>query len=244
MKLRALRTRPAAVPVYRQIQNAIRQQLEEGQLKSGDLVESERELARRYGVSLMTARHALGGLEREGIVERRRGAGTFIAPPRIHFNKLMSLSEAMASRGLNAVSRLLSMEQVSNEPEISARLSLASDAALFRVQRLRRAGNEAFALETCYLALKDFSDLTQTDLEHHSLFHVLEHHYGLTLSYADEEVNATAADGNTARLLRVQRGAPLLRLCQVIYTSQARPTVYVVGLYRSDRHTLFIRRFR
>jgi DNA-binding GntR family transcriptional regulator len=85
------------LPAYQQIQRAIRQRIEAKQLRTGDAVSSERELARIHGVSLMTARHALAGLEREGVVERRPGAGTFVAPPRIHFNKLMSYTEQMAS---------------------------------------------------------------------------------------------------------------------------------------------------
>src|SRR6202795_2385627 len=87
-------------PVYKKIQNGIRKRIESSELKPGDLVASERELARTHKVSLMTARHALAGLEREGVVERRRGAGTFVAPPRIQFNKLMRYTEQMASRGL------------------------------------------------------------------------------------------------------------------------------------------------
>ena len=71
-------------------------------MQPGDPVESERELARLHKVSLMTARHALAGLEREGIVERRRGAGTFVATPKIHFNKLMSYTEHMSARGLTS----------------------------------------------------------------------------------------------------------------------------------------------
>src|SRR5438132_12149621 len=93
-------------PAYRRIQGAILKRIETGQLKTGDAVDSERELAKIHHVSLMTARHALGELQREGLVERRRGAGTFVAPPKIHFNKLTSLSEEMASRGLSACSRL------------------------------------------------------------------------------------------------------------------------------------------
>jgi len=95
------------LPAYQRIQTVIRGRISNGELKPGDSVASERELARLHGVSLMTARHALAGLEQEGVVERRRGAGTFVAPPRIHFNKLMSYTEQMASRGLAAASKVI-----------------------------------------------------------------------------------------------------------------------------------------
>src|SRR6266542_4322270 len=78
-------------PAYQRIQGAIRERIESGVLRPGDAVSSERELARLHSVSLMTARHALASLEREGVVERRRGAGTFVAPTRIHFNKLIAI---------------------------------------------------------------------------------------------------------------------------------------------------------
>src|SRR5450755_4233927 len=112
------------IPAYQKIQRTIRQRIEAKQLKPGDAVSSERDLARIHGVSLMTARHALAGLEREGVVERRRGAGTFVAPPKIHFNKLMSYTEQMAGRGLVACSHLLSNGIIDSEPEIAARLAL------------------------------------------------------------------------------------------------------------------------
>ncbi|MFZ0880912.1 MAG: GntR family transcriptional regulator, partial [Candidatus Acidiferrales bacterium] len=90
-----------AEPAYKRIQLAIRERIESGKLMPGDIVHSERELAKAHKVSLMTARHALADLAREGLVERRHGAGTFVAPPKIHFNKLMSYTEQMASRGLS-----------------------------------------------------------------------------------------------------------------------------------------------
>src|SRR4029079_11444544 len=109
-------------PAYKRIRGVIWKRIETGQLKPGDVVDSERELARIHQVSLMTARHALTSLEREGVVERRRGAATVIAPPKIHFNKLMSYTEQRASRGLFACSRLLCIKLVDREPEIAARL--------------------------------------------------------------------------------------------------------------------------
>ena len=57
-------------------------------------------------------------------------------------------------------------------------------------------------------------------------------------------MDATPADARIAELLGVQRGAPLLRIRQVIYSTKGKATIYVLGFYRSDRHTLLIRRFR
>src|SRR5260370_19373855 len=112
------------VHAYQRIQGTILQKIESGGLRPGDAVPSERELAKLHQVSLMTARHALASMEREGVVERRRGVGTFVSAPKIHFNKLMSYTEQMAGRGLVASSRLLIAKIIDNEPVAAARLSL------------------------------------------------------------------------------------------------------------------------
>src|ERR1700761_7294907 len=107
--------RKNGTPAYKRIQAAILKRIERGELKPGDPVHSERLLARLHEVSLMTARHALVGLEREGLVERRHGAGTFVAAPKIHFNKLMSYTEHMSSRGLAPRSRVLMAKVIDDE---------------------------------------------------------------------------------------------------------------------------------
>lgn len=236
--------RKNGLPAYQQIQGTIVKRLELGLLKPGDLVDSERELARIHQVSLMTARHALTALEREGLVVRRRGSGTFVAPPKIHFNKLMSYTEQMSGRGLVVSSKLLSLGVIETEQEIAARLSLPATSPLVKVERLRLGGDEAFAIETCYLSAGEFGDLTRSRLDRASLFTVLEHEYGLQIAHSDEEVDATTADAHAARLLGISPGTAVLRIRQQIYSTKAKPTLYVLGLYRSDRHTLFIRRFR
>ncbi len=233
-----------STPAYKRIQEAILKQIDAGELRSGDAVASERELARIHGVSLMTARHALAGLERRGFVERRRGAGTFVAPPRIHFNTLMSYTEQMASRRLPVGSKVLTLKAVANEPEIAARLSLPSACRLLKLERVRQAGNEPFAIETCYMSAEEFPEMNRIRLERGSLFSILEDGHGIELAYADEEVDATLSDRRTAKLLGIGHDLPLLRIRQVICSTQGKPVMYVLGLYRGDRHTLHIRRFR
>ncbi|HZQ18027.1 MAG TPA: GntR family transcriptional regulator [Terriglobales bacterium] len=233
----------AAIPAYQKIQAAIRDRIEAGTLKPGDSVDSERELARVHRVSLMTARHALASLEREGLVERRRGAGTFVAPPRIHFNKLMSYTEQMTSRGLSACSKIIAAKIIEQEDEIAARLMLPAASKMVKIERLRHTADEPFALETCYLPAEMFPGLVR-NLLGRSLFARVEQDYGVQLTYADEEVDATAADGRVAQFLELPRNAPVMRIRQVIYSGNGKPAMYVVGFYRAERHSLFIRRFR
>jgi GntR family transcriptional regulator len=235
---------PNGIPAYRRIEGVIRKVIEAGQLRPGDLVTSERELARVHDVSLMTARQALVSLEREGLVERRRGVGTFVAAPKIHFNKLMSYTEQMGSRRLTAESKILFAKVIDNEQEATARLSLPPKSRVLKLVRLRQVAGEPFALETCYLSAAQFSGLLSAPLQTGSLFRTLERDYDVELGFSDEEVDATMADPSIAELLGVPKREPLLRIRQVIYSTKGVVILYVLGLYRSDLHNLVIRRYR
>ncbi len=243
-KLRLTMPTRSEEPAYKRIQGAIRRRIDSGQLKPGNVVPSERELAKLHRVSLMTARHALTDLARDGIVERRHGAGTFVAPPKVHFNKLLGYTEQMASLGLTAHSRIVSSAIVNREHEIAARLGLQPTSRLGRLERVRLVATEPVALEICYWSADDFPALIAAPLDRVSLFKLIERDCGIEMAYADEEIDATDADQRTADLLSIPRGAPLLRMRQLIFSTSGRATVYVTGFYRSGRHTLRIRRFR
>jgi GntR family transcriptional regulator len=241
---RRMSAKVQSIPAYQRIQSSIRKRIDAGQLRPGDPVSSERDLAKLHEVSLMTARHALATLEREGIVERRRGVGTFVAAPKIQFNKLMSYTEQMAARSLTAASKIIFAKVIDNEPDAAARLLLSPSEQLIKLERLRHASEEPFALETCYLSAAGFPGLLSTPLQCDSLFAILEREYDVKLGYADEVIDATAADPRTAELFNVPRREPLLRIRQLIYSASDKPLIYVLGIYRSDRHNLVIRRFR
>jgi GntR family transcriptional regulator len=238
------RVRGKGLPAYQKIQYTILRRIESGQLKPGDAVDSERELARIHGVSLMTARHGLSMLEREGVVLRRPGAGTFVGPPKVHFNKLTSFTEEMAARGLPVRSKVLSFNIVRDQQDAAARLALPADASIIKFERLRLGAEEPFALETCHLPADEFTQLDRNSLERGSLFSILKYDCGVELSYSDEEIDATDPPSTTARLLGLPHGLPLLRIRQVIYSTRATPVLYVLGFYRSDRFRLMIRRYR
>jgi len=150
----------------------------------------------------------------------------------------------MAARGPPVKSKVLSFDVVATEQEAVARLALASDTRVIKFERLRFGGNEPFALETCFLCADDFAGLTREALERGSLFSILKYDYGIDLSYSDEEIDATSPSLSTARSLKLTAGVPALRIRQVIYSTKSRPVMYVLGLYRSDRYRLMVRRYR
>jgi GntR family transcriptional regulator len=156
----------------------------------------------------------------------------------------MSYTEQMRSRGLATVSKVLFVKIIDNEEEAAAQLSLSPGSRVLKLERLRYAGGRPFALETCYLSAEQFSGLQSAPLQRESLFSTLERNYRIELSYSDEEVDTTAADPRTAELLGLPKHAPVLRIRQVIYSSKGVVILYVLGLYRSDRHNLVIRRYR
>src|SRR5260370_2732886 len=210
------------LPAYQRIQGAIRKRIDAGLLRPGDAVASERDLAKIHQVSLMTARHALAALEREGIVERRRGIGTFVAAPKLHFNKLMSYTEQMSGRSLVAASKVLFAKVLDTENEAAARLSLPPPSHILKLERLRHAAGEPFALETCYLSAAEFSGLLNAPIGRESLFGILQRDYKIELAYADEEIDATAADPRIAEIPSIPRLDPLRRIRQAIDHTKAR----------------------
>src|SRR5215468_1495290 len=167
--MQTTKIRTNGLHAYRRIQVSLRKRIESGDLQTGDAVPSERDLAKIHQVSLMTARHALASLEREGVVERRRGIGTFVSAPKIHFNKLMSYTEQMASRSMAAASKVLFAKIIDDEQEATARLSLPPKSSVLKLERLRHSGGEPFALETCYLSADEFSGLLSAQLQRESL---------------------------------------------------------------------------
>lgn len=229
---------------YQKIRSDVLKRIETGEWTYGDAIPSERELARTYGVSLMTARHALYDLECDGVVQRRRGVGTFVAPPRIEFNRLSSITEQMHARGLQTHSKVIAFELNANEESAIAALGLESEEKILRFERLRYGADQPFAIETCYLPLARFPRLRREALDRGSLFALLVTDYKTRLSYADEEIDAVAATPRHARLLNVAANAPLLRIRQVIHQADGTPVLYGIGFYRPDRHALVTRRFR
>src|SRR5436853_6116153 len=122
--------RQSPIPMYYQIMNQLREKISAGEYTIDSALPPERELVETYQVSRMTIRQAISELVNEGILVRRRGIGTFVAPPKIEqaLNSLTSFTQDMAQRGMKAGGRVLSFKDITPDPTIrKARGSRAQD---------------------------------------------------------------------------------------------------------------------
>lgn len=226
------------IPLYYQIKTRLLEQIESGQLKPGDRVPSERELTERFAVSRMTARQALVELETQGYLVRVQGRGTFVATPKLEQPLVMltSFTEDMRRRGLESGSRVLSAGEVPAGRRVSQTLGIGESAPIYRLERLRLAGNEPMALETSHLDASFFPDLLAHNLENRSLYSVLREVYGVQLVRATQSLEAVPADPRQAEILHVREGSPLMLMERISRDQNDRPVEWVRSYYRGDRY--------
>jgi len=233
-------------PVYHQIAEQIRRLVREGTLPPGTQLPPERVVCEHVNVSKMTLRQAYGLLEREGLIESRRGVGTVVCRPRVDkkLPEMLSFSEEMAGRGQSASSRLLSFAVT--DPSFAARefLNLSEQQKVYEIQRLRMADGQPIAIERVELPAAWLPNLERYNLEERSLYRVLEEHYGIRLASCREEISAVIPDRNQRKLLGIDRPLALLVIKRQSYAANASPLELSVTAYRGDLYTASIEAIR
>ena len=141
------------IPIYIQIEEQLKQQIQQGDFPIGTTIPSERELTERFDVSRMTVRQAITNLVNDGLLYREKGRGTFVASPKVEqpLNGLTSFTEDMMARGMVPSSKMINFEILEPESDISAALQLAQGDEVYFVERIRFADDKPMAIERTYL---------------------------------------------------------------------------------------------
>ena len=222
-------------PKYQSIHDALLVIIEG--LPAGSAMPTERELCQTYGVSRATVRQALGQLEIAQRIYRRQGKGTFVANAKIEQRlELMSHTEGMRASGISPSSKLIDVRRVAAGADVGARLGLAPNAEVLRIERLRLADGDPIAIEVVSLSGERFDGITADLSDSASLYQLLSSNYGVELASAEETIEAVVAEGREAGLLRCAVGMPLLMLSRRTLDTSGQPIEFVRSLYRGDRY--------
>jgi GntR family transcriptional regulator len=219
---------PGPIPLHHQVYLDLRAALEGGEWRPGDRLPTERELAGRYGCSLITVRRALGDLAREERLQRTRGRGTVVTQPKIvrDLSSTLSFAEEMQLHGLEPKTTLLGAAVGRAGEGAAAALQLAPGAPTYRLERLRGAANLPLLLEQVELPAERFPDLLTADLEHGSLYDFLATRYGCRIVRLRETIEPVLPPAREARILNESRRRPMLLLVGTAFAEDGMPVEY------------------
>ncbi|MEE6261678.1 GntR family transcriptional regulator [Plantactinospora sonchi] len=230
--------RGSPLPMYYQLKHLLVRDIERRRLQPGDRILGDHELCARYGVSRTVVRQALTDLENEGVIERVKGRGTFVAHPKTAEGLVQSLTglfEDVAARGGHLRSEVRRAEVVPADAAVAADLGIDPGEPVIHLERLRFVDNEPWVWTVTHLPAALAPGLVEEDLTDRSLYQVLESTYGVRLVRGIRSVEAAVANTGQARLLGIRRGDPLLVLRSVSIGDSGRPVESFLALHRGDR---------
>jgi len=234
--------RESKEPLHAQVKNIVMDQINDQVWKPGDCLPSEREFCASYEVSRMTIRHSLAELEKEGVIKKIQGKGTFVSSEKIiqPLQILRSFSEDMRDRGLIPSSRILMLETIPASIIVAKKLEIPIGSDVIILKRLRLADNEPMAIETAYLrpslCLPLLNKLTDSD----SLYQLMQDILGIELISAQQSIEVATVNGWEANMLNVVDQALILFTERLTFTKGATPVEYVTSKYRGDRYKFYI----
>ncbi|MEY4563886.1 MAG: hypothetical protein RLZZ618_3163 [Pseudomonadota bacterium] len=240
--MQATATLPSSAPLSRHVtlHSRIREELR-AQICSGlwlphARMPSESELMAQYSVSRITVRQALGDLEKERLIFKVAGKGSFVAQPKPYqeLGRLQGFAEAMGALGHEIFNKLVRLTTVEAGTQVAERLQLVPGSPVTELHRVRYLNRQPVSLDITWLPVHLGDRIGREDLSTRDIFVILENDYGLALGHADLAIDATSADAALASLLDIPLGAPVLRVERLTHGKDGTPLDYEHLFCRAD----------
>lgn len=223
----------------RRIYLLLRDRIVAGDLPPGGRLPGEPALAAEHAVSRVTVRRALDLLEREGLVQRKPGSGTFVHDSRSVRPIVADLSNVLShliDMGRSTDVKLLSFGYVAPTEAIAESLGLKPGERVQRSVRVRLIDGEPFSYLTTHVPEWLGLTYSEAELAARPLLELMERS-GVTTERATQAISATLAGPEAAAALDLEIGSPLLTLTRIVYEPSGRGVEHLHALYRPDRYS-------
>jgi len=222
--------------LYGRVETVLAGDIADGSLPPGTQLPPEDGLVERFKVSRTTVRKAIQNLVERGLVEVRRGRGTFVTPPKItqELTELTGFVEDMQALGRAPTARLLDKRILAADETVAHHLALTPGTLVISLRRVRLANGVAMSFDETYLPRDLGEKVAENDLEAEPIFALLENRYDTPLVEAEYKLEAVAAGPAAAQALQVPAGSPIFLIERTSYTTGGRPVDYERLHYRGD----------
>ena len=231
----------AVSPLYAQLMEDLEAKICDGTFAPGERLLSENEMAKRYGVSIITVRKAALALEEKGLVEKRQGKGTFVARRKYtrDMKNLQSFTELCARYGVKAGGKMLENRIVTPDDKTARLLGIDKGGQAVFISRLRFADEEPVVIENNYFPLS-YSFLLEQQFDDSSLFDYLKKQKNITVDGSEKWFEICRARPEEAELLHVKRRDPLLRIRSVTYSAGGSPLYVGTQLANGECFSFYV----
>ncbi len=225
-------------PLYQQLHEVLRELLRSHEFAAGDRFLTERQISDRFGVSRPTANKVLAGLVSEGVLEFRKGVGTFVRGTLLDYDlrSLVSFTRKAEQAGKRPSTNVLVFEKLlaKNLPsEIRGELQLATNALVFHMERLRLADGVPVIHERRWVPCELCRGLTRRELNG-SIYTFWTARLGLSIGGADQLIRSVNIRAPESVLLGVRSGAAGFLVTATGYLADGRPLWSERTTYRGD----------
>ena len=231
----------SGLPLYKQIENYIREEIKSGKFDDGSFLPREEHMANKFGVSRNTVRQGITNLVHEGLLKRTPGRGTVLAEKTIttKLSEWHSFRNEMQKKGIKVKDYLVKSGFEFAPAEACKKLNVDENQKIFKLERLRGDTNAPFVYFISWfhprVGLDKNEDYTG------SLYSIIEKKNSVVPVFSEEELDAIEADRKIAKYLQIQLGKPVLFRKRLVLDSRERPFEYNLGFYRSDKFKYSIR---
>jgi len=226
-----------SLPLYARVEETLAQRIQDGVWAIGDRLPSEEQLIEEFSVSRTTVRTTIQNLLQRGLVEIRRGKGTFVTQPKIAqaLTGLTGFVEDMEALGMKATARVLGKSIVPATVDVARKLGIEEGEEVVAIRRVRLADGLPLSYDETYLPADLGRRIVADDLAIKPIFSLLENEYDTPLSEAEYRLEAVAADKMVASALKIAVGSPLFLIERTSYSTSHRAVDYEKLYYRGDK---------
>ena len=226
--------RDSAVPVYMQIAQKLKNDIEQGALSQGAKVPNETALGKRFLASRITVRKAVDILVQDGLLERKQGKGTYVVNSgvQVDFGTMQSFYGSLVRTGAHISTDLLHCQRIQAPRNIAERLQITPGTAIQQIERLYRLGQQPLAVTSSYL-WKDLH-LSLSEATDTTVYGLIARYLDVELERANWDITAETATVALRSALHISKGTPLLRLSRTTYTIDHIPREHTIHRIVSD----------
>lgn len=236
-------------PLYEQLKDKLKEQIQKNELKPNDQLPSEKELEEHYGVSRITVRQAIALAEKEGLVSKIHGVGTFVATPKVEqeLDTINNFQNTVERLGLVASTEIIKRDRISGDFQLAKLLNSNVMDIIYHMQLVGLGDNHPIVYYNSYFSGKigkeamEVAEDFKVKQNPFSTLDIYNHIHSVTPSHLEQTFEAMGANAEVADHLKIDQGFPLLKITSMVYENQT-PLEYRESYYRGDKYKFFATR--